>query len=157
MLLTIVVVLDPWYKIVLVRSAFSKLYVPVEVEAHFKEIYDALVEIIYDTFAICLLPFMSRIAKDVLAVPITSVAAESSFSMDGRILTKHRLSLRTDNVEAFVTTPNWLFGYLKDDKVQDCFEVMKDVMPDDVDHDSLPRGLCSGFVYVSRLLVWWLL
>ncbi|KAL2938209.1 putative AC9 transposase [Bienertia sinuspersici] len=43
-------------------------------------------------------PVMSRIVKDVLVVPITSVAAESSFSMGGR-----------------------------------------DMMPDDVDHDSLPR------------------
>ncbi|KAL2906486.1 putative AC9 transposase [Bienertia sinuspersici] len=82
---------------------------------------------------------MSRIAKDVLAVPTTSVAAKSSFSMGGRVLTKYRSSLHTDNVEAFVTTQNWLFGYLKDQEVEECFEVMKDVMPDDVDHDSLPR------------------
>ncbi|KAL2899637.1 putative AC transposase, partial [Bienertia sinuspersici] len=84
-------------------------------------------------------PIMSCIAKDVLAVPITSVAAESSFSMGGRVLTKYKSSLRTDNVEAFVTTQNWLFRYLKDQEVEECFEVMKEVMPDDVDHDSLPR------------------
>ncbi|KAL2905425.1 Zinc finger BED domain-containing protein RICESLEEPER 2 [Bienertia sinuspersici] len=49
--LAIVVVLDPWYKMVLVRSAFSKLHIPVEVEAHVKEIYDVLVEMynFYDT------------------------------------------------------------------------------------------------------------
>ncbi|KAL2938911.1 putative AC transposase [Bienertia sinuspersici] len=67
-------------------------------------------------------PVMSRIAKD-----------------GGRVLTKYRSSLHTDNVEVFVTTQNLLFGYLKDDEDQDCFEVMKDVMPEDVDHDSLPR------------------
>ncbi|KAL2923078.1 putative AC9 transposase [Bienertia sinuspersici] len=61
---------------------------------------------------------MSRIAKDVLAVPITLVAAESAFSMGCRVLTKYRLPLRTDNVEAFVTTQNWLFGYLKDQEVE---------------------------------------
>ncbi|KAL2901684.1 Zinc finger BED domain-containing protein RICESLEEPER 2 [Bienertia sinuspersici] len=50
-LLAIAVVLDPRYKMVLVRSAFLKLYVPIEVEARVKEIYDALVETykFYDT------------------------------------------------------------------------------------------------------------
>ncbi|KAL2923406.1 Zinc finger BED domain-containing protein RICESLEEPER 4 [Bienertia sinuspersici] len=50
-LLAIAVVLDPRNKMVLVRSAFSKLYVPIEVEARVKEIYDALVEMykFYDT------------------------------------------------------------------------------------------------------------
>ncbi|KAL2897553.1 putative AC9 transposase [Bienertia sinuspersici] len=80
---------------------------------------------------------MSRI-KDVLPVPITLIFVESSFTMGDRVLTKYRSSLHTDYVEAFVTTQNWLFGYLKDDKVEDCFEVMKGVMPGDVDHDSLP-------------------
>ncbi|KAL2934970.1 putative AC9 transposase [Bienertia sinuspersici] len=83
-------------------------------------------------------PVISRMDKDVLAVPITSVASESSFSMGGRVLTKYRSALRTDNVEAFETTQNWLYGYLKDDEVQECFEVIKEVQPDDIDFDSLP-------------------
>ncbi|KAL2906288.1 Zinc finger BED domain-containing protein RICESLEEPER 3 [Bienertia sinuspersici] len=41
-LLAIAIVLDPRYTMVLVKSTFSKLYVPVEVEARVKEIYDAL-------------------------------------------------------------------------------------------------------------------
>ncbi|KAL2904897.1 putative AC9 transposase [Bienertia sinuspersici] len=51
---------------------------------------------------------MSCIAKDVLVVPITSVATtiKSSFSMGGRILTKYRSSLQTNNVVAFITTQN---------------------------------------------------
>ncbi|KAL2897221.1 putative AC transposase [Bienertia sinuspersici] len=82
---------------------------------------------------------MSRMGKDVFVVPITSIVAESSFNMGGKVLTKHRSSLGTDNFEAFVKNQNWLFGYLKDDEVQDWFEVMKEVMLDDVDHDSLPQ------------------
>ncbi|KAL2901753.1 putative AC9 transposase [Bienertia sinuspersici] len=60
---------------------------------------------------------MSRITKDVLAIPINSAAAESSFNMGDRVLTKYRSSLRTNIVEAFVTIQNWLFLYLKDDEV----------------------------------------
>ncbi|KAL2933390.1 Zinc finger BED domain-containing protein RICESLEEPER 2 [Bienertia sinuspersici] len=179
-LLAIAFVLDPWYKMVLVRLMFSKLYVPIEVEARVKEIYDALVELykFYHTSPTSSLvqsshnlvsscvsigdaqsnvdaylktplmarnsetPFdileywksqsvsfrvMSCITKDVLPVSITSVAAKSSFSIGGRVLTKYRSSLRTDNVEAF------------DQEVVECFEVMNDVMLDDVDHDSLTR------------------
>ncbi|KAL2921089.1 Zinc finger BED domain-containing protein RICESLEEPER 4 [Bienertia sinuspersici] len=50
-LLAIAVVLDSWYKMVLVKLAFSKLYVLVEVEARVKEIYDVLLEMykFYDT------------------------------------------------------------------------------------------------------------
>ncbi|KAL2941002.1 putative AC transposase [Bienertia sinuspersici] len=158
-LLAIAVLLDPRYKMHFVKTALGKLYVHAEVEdfeggdmsvggaesSVDSYLNSPLVPRNTESFNILefwksqasTFPVISRMAKDVLAVPITSVASESSFSMGGRVLTKYRSALRTDNVEAFVTTQNWLYGYLKDDEVQECFEVMKEVQPD-IDFDSLP-------------------
>lgn len=56
-------------------------------------------------------------AKDILAIPISSVASESSFSMGGRILNKWRSCLSDEHVEALVTSKNWLNGYDKEEYV----------------------------------------
>ena len=54
-------------------------------------------------------PIMSKIAKDILAITITTVASESTFSMGGRILNRWQASLLSRHVEALILTLNWLF------------------------------------------------
>lgn len=56
-------------------------------------------------------PILSAMARDILAIPITSVASESTFSMGGRIICKSRNALADSNIEALVTCKNWLTGY----------------------------------------------
>lgn len=56
-------------------------------------------------------PILKRMARDILAIPISSVASESSFSMGGRILTKLRSRMLSKNVEIMVTTKSWIEGY----------------------------------------------
>jgi len=60
-------------------------------------------------------PSLSNMARDILSIPITTVASESCFSMGGRILTKWRASLKPENAEALVTTRSWVFGFKMDD------------------------------------------
>jgi hypothetical protein len=53
-------------------------------------------------------PILSRLARDVLAIPISTVASEAAFSTSGRILDDFRTSLTPFMVEALVCTQDWL-------------------------------------------------
>ncbi|KAM6551154.1 hypothetical protein CsatB_000962 [Cannabis sativa] len=53
-------------------------------------------------------PLLSMIAKDVFAVPVSTVASESSFSTGGRHVSPHRSRLHPSTLEALVCTQNWL-------------------------------------------------
>ncbi|XP_052193762.1 zinc finger BED domain-containing protein RICESLEEPER 2-like [Diospyros lotus] len=51
---------------------------------------------------------LSRMAADVLAIPISTVASESTFSAGGRIIDSFRASLNPDTVEALICGGDWL-------------------------------------------------
>jgi len=53
-------------------------------------------------------PILSLLAKDVLAVPASTVPSESAFSTGGRIIDPLRCSLSTSTVEALICTQSWL-------------------------------------------------
>jgi hypothetical protein len=53
-------------------------------------------------------PILTEVARDVLAMPISTVASESAFSTEGRILDPFRSSLSPLTVEALVCTQNWI-------------------------------------------------
>ncbi|KAJ9542242.1 hypothetical protein OSB04_028748 [Centaurea solstitialis] len=53
-------------------------------------------------------PILQKIAKDILAIPISSVASESAFSMCGNKLTKQRSRLHPKTIAALMCTQNWL-------------------------------------------------
>ncbi|CAN1340483.1 Zinc finger BED domain-containing protein RICESLEEPER 2 [Linum perenne] len=53
-------------------------------------------------------PILSEIAKDVLAIPISTVASESAFSLGGRIMNEFRTSLTPSMLEALVCAADWL-------------------------------------------------
>ena len=53
-------------------------------------------------------PILSKLARDVLAIQISTVASESAFSTGGRVLDDFRASLTPFMVEALVCTQDWL-------------------------------------------------
>lgn len=53
-------------------------------------------------------PCLSLMAKEVLAVSVSTIASESAFSTSGRIVDPYRSSLSPKTVEALVCTQNWL-------------------------------------------------
>jgi hAT family C-terminal dimerisation region len=61
----------------------------------------------FDILAWCKLkapkyPILARLTRDILAVPISTVASESTFSTSGRTLNPVKSSLSDESIEALV-------------------------------------------------------
>lgn len=51
---------------------------------------------------------LAKMARDVLAIPVSTVASEFTFSTGGRVLDSFRTSLTPRMVEALVCTQDWI-------------------------------------------------
>ncbi|CAN1215312.1 Putative AC transposase [Linum perenne] len=58
-------------------------------------------------------PTLQAMARDLLAIPVTSVASESAFSAGGRILVPHRSKVGHDAVKAMLCTKTWVHDELR--------------------------------------------
>ncbi|OMO89160.1 reverse transcriptase [Corchorus capsularis] len=55
-------------------------------------------------------PEFATMARDIMTIPITTIASESTFSMGRRVVNQWRSSLTCKKAKALITTRNWLHG-----------------------------------------------
>ena len=55
-------------------------------------------------------PILSQMARDMLTIPLSTVASEYAFSVGGRVLDAFHSFLKLKTVEAVICLRNWAFG-----------------------------------------------
>ncbi|CAL5333760.1 unnamed protein product [Camellia sinensis] len=55
-------------------------------------------------------PTLQAIARDILAIPVSTVASELAFSTSGRLVSPHRSRLHPNTLEALMCAQSWLWG-----------------------------------------------
>ena len=53
-------------------------------------------------------PVLSTMARDILAIPASTVPSESAFSTGGRVVSDYRSSLTPSTVEVLICLQDWL-------------------------------------------------
>ena len=71
-------------------------------------------------------PILEKIARDVVAVPVSTGAFESAFSTGRHIIDEYRSSLTPAMVEALICTENWLQSKLFSNPVYNLQEDIKE-------------------------------
>ena len=65
-------------------------------------------------------PTLRKIAIDILAIPVSSIALESAFSTGGRVVSAHRSRLHSQTVEALMCLQNWMVDDVKGNFILIC-------------------------------------
>ena len=88
-------------------------------------------------------PILSKLARDVLVVPISTVASESAFSTGGRVLDNFRSSLTPKIVESLICTQDWLRKTNQPINIEETIE----------DLEKLEKGTNSHLLHFCLLLL----
>ncbi|KAK3212211.1 hypothetical protein Dsin_016917 [Dipteronia sinensis] len=67
-------------------------------------------------------PTLHCIARDILAILVSTVASESAFSTGGRFVSPHRSRLHAKTIEALMCTQDWLWNELNVESEFEAFE-----------------------------------
>ena len=88
---------------------------------------------------------LSQIARDVLAIPVSTVAFKYAFSTRGCVLHSFRSSLSPNTVEALICTQNWLKDAKKKRpiKIREYMDNVEDMDGFEIDTS---KNICVHFV-----------
>ena len=53
-------------------------------------------------------PTLRMLARDIFAIPVSTVASESTFSTSGRVISDHHCSLTPETLEALMCSQDWI-------------------------------------------------
>ncbi|KAK1383621.1 hypothetical protein POM88_021356 [Heracleum sosnowskyi] len=99
--------LQPKYKMGYLKYCFDSVY-DAEMVAKLVVKVDSILQKMFSSYNLEGDDDSSKMARDVLAIPVSTVASESTFSTSGRILDSFRSSLSPKMLEALVCTQSWL-------------------------------------------------
>uniref|UniRef100_A0A2N9FYQ7 HAT C-terminal dimerisation domain-containing protein n=1 Tax=Fagus sylvatica TaxID=28930 RepID=A0A2N9FYQ7_FAGSY len=80
-------------------------------------------------------PELAAMVRDVLSIPISTVASESTFSVGGRVIDQFRSALKPDVVEALICSRDWLYGD-KDLAESQLDDLTEDIMKMDINKEN---------------------
>ncbi|KAL0419359.1 UNVERIFIED_CONTAM: Zinc finger BED domain-containing protein DAYSLEEPER [Sesamum radiatum] len=80
-------------------------------------------------------PTLQKMARDILAIPVSTVASEFAFSRSGKLINPHRNRLHHTTVEALMCSRRWLWNEANGDGIQTCPSIL-DEEDDQDDRDS---------------------
>lgn len=90
-------------------------------------------------------PILSELARDVLAIQVSSVASESAFSTSGRILDPFRSCLSPFMVETLICTQQWLRNTIHAEKLANLVEMFEEL--------EFHESLGNLFVYIIKFSI----
>ena len=73
-------------------------------------------------------PTLQAIVRDVLAIPISTVASESTFSIGGQILTPHRSRLHYTTLKALMCSKSWLWNSENAGKILNAYVILYELL-----------------------------
>lgn len=84
-------------------------------------------------------PILAEIARDVLAMQVSSVASESAFSTSGRIINPHRSCLTHYMIEVLMCSEQWMKADMRGSEGR--VVTMEQILSEFEYEDKLKRGI----------------